>query len=324
MRARGGQERAEARPHTGGAALPKPYPTPDHSGARARLGRQPLLVDHLGAHGRPRLLVQLVSATLTLTPLGCGGARVRRCLNPTLRLITAARGRASGASPFWSTISARTAAQGSLSSLSMAEQMGRNLAAGTPHVRIIASSSRRWLSLMRKRPMSSAASASASTCARAHASPLYRVPHITIAPVRARRSDPLQRRRQRARACARRHAPDLTEPARLPACRARRRAHVAGGSGPTEGWAEGRRRACTCRLAGRHSTFKRLHGRCEECSAAARGMQRSVMMGRRGAAHADDLRVGGHARVCARDVQVALEELAHAPARHLRAAPDAA
>ena len=31
----------------------------------------------------------------------------------------------SGASPFWSTISARTAAQGSLSSLSMAEQIAR-------------------------------------------------------------------------------------------------------------------------------------------------------------------------------------------------------
>ncbi len=75
--------------------------------------------------------------------------------------------RASGDRPFWSTISARTAAQGSLSSLSMAEQMGRNLAAGTPHTRIIASSSRRWLSLMRKRPMSSVPSASASTCTRA-------------------------------------------------------------------------------------------------------------------------------------------------------------
>jgi hypothetical protein len=50
-------------------------------------------------------------------------------------------------------------------------------------------------------------------------------------------------------------------------------------------------------------------------------MPRSGLRGRGVGAHADDLGVGGHARVRARDVQVALEELAHAPACHLRAAP---
>ncbi len=69
-----------------------------------------------------------------------------------------------GASPFCSTISALTADQGSLSSLSMAEQMARVLEGGTPARAIIASSSWRWFSLISKSPSCSCVNASDATC----------------------------------------------------------------------------------------------------------------------------------------------------------------
>ena len=62
------------------------------------------------------------------------------------------RSATSGASPFVSTISQRTSAHGSLSSLSTALQIARNLAGSTPHAANMPSSSWRWLTLTANRP----------------------------------------------------------------------------------------------------------------------------------------------------------------------------
>ena len=70
----------------------------------------------------------------------------------------------SSSSPFSFTISALTASQGSLSSLSMAEQMVRNFAAGTPHKLIMPSSSRLWLIFTVKTPRSKSSRISVTAC----------------------------------------------------------------------------------------------------------------------------------------------------------------
>lgn len=48
-----------------------------------------------------------------------------------------------------------TSVQGALSSLSTAEQMGRNFSAGTPHISNIASNSFRWFNLIKNFPTGS-------------------------------------------------------------------------------------------------------------------------------------------------------------------------
>lgn len=63
------------------------------------------------------------------------------------------RSATAGARPLSAIISSRTVLHSSLSSLSMAEQMGRNLAAGTPAMSSTASSSPLWFSLMVNSPM---------------------------------------------------------------------------------------------------------------------------------------------------------------------------
>jgi hypothetical protein len=57
----------------------------------------------------------------------------------------------------------RTSAQGALSSLSTAEQIGRNFSAGTPHISNIASSSFLWFNLTKNLPTGSSERISAAT-----------------------------------------------------------------------------------------------------------------------------------------------------------------
>ena len=73
------------------------------------------------------------------------------------------RSATSGSRPLSSTISRRTSAHGSLSSLSTAEQIVRNLSGGQPHRSKIESSRRRWLSLMQKLPIGRSVRISAHT-----------------------------------------------------------------------------------------------------------------------------------------------------------------